>query len=61
MLIRFEVMVEVERVAGKFASRDEIVEALSDDLDRANPEEVGGIGADGASEYEVTMWEVEAV
>jgi hypothetical protein len=56
---RFLVMVEVDRTEGKFASRDELYEQIETALMDANPSEIYGIGADGSSNYEVTMWEVE--
>lgn len=58
MRFEFKVEVEVERVEGKFASKDEIAEQLRDDIERADPGSVSGVGADGSSEYEVTSWEV---
>jgi len=54
-----QVRVEVERVSGKFASRDEIEEKLISVLEQADPGSIGGVGADGDSEYEVSIWEVE--
>lgn len=56
---KFLVTVEVERTQGKFASRDEIYGELETALLDANPSEIYGIGNDGNSDYEVTMWEVE--
>jgi hypothetical protein len=56
---RFMVTVEVERTEGKFASRDELYENIETALMDANPSEVYGIGSDGTSNYEITMWEVE--
>lgn len=58
MKFEFTVTVEVERVAGKFASRDEVSEQLEAMLDGANEGMVDGVGADGDSEYEVVSWEV---
>lgn len=55
----FTVTVEVERDSGKFASRDDIAEQLRDELERADPGTVSGVGADGSSEYTVTRFEVE--
>lgn len=59
--MRFEmkVYVEVERLEGKFASRDEIEQAITDALHDANPSQFDGLGADAASSYEVSNWEVE--
>lgn len=53
----FTVEVELERTEGKFASRDEMAEAIIDMLEGAQ-EDVYGIGADGDSSYEATSWEV---
>ena len=53
---RFLVMieVEVERTEGKFASRDEIAEAIQEALANAGEgESLSGLGADGDSEYEI--------
>ncbi len=57
MAHRFTVVleVEVERVEGKFASRDEIAEAIQDALASAGEgESLSGLGADANSEYEIT-------
>lgn len=59
MRILIEVEIEVERTAGKFASRDEIEEALVEALD--DPGSIDGLGADGESEYEVVSFEAHAV
>lgn len=58
MKIKFIIDVEVERVQGKFASKDEIVEAIVGMLEGADEGSVEGIGADGDSEYEIISWEV---
>ncbi|QBZ73231.1 hypothetical protein SEA_THERESITA_42 [Microbacterium phage Theresita] len=55
----FKVRVVVERTEGKFASRDEIADALRDEIESNQPYSVDGIGADGSSSYEVTEYEVE--
>ena len=60
MRFTFTVEVEVERTQGKFASRDEISEAVVEMLDGANEGTVDGVGADGDSEYEIVSWEVTA-
>lgn len=54
----FTVDVDVDRTEGKFASRDEIEGELRQWLEDANQGSVDGIGADGASTYEVTDWSV---
>jgi hypothetical protein len=59
---KVEIEVVVERVEGKFASRDEIAEAIQDAI--GNPAEgdsLSGIGADGTSEYEIVSSTVVAV
>lgn len=56
MTMRFEyhAYVEVERVSGKFASRDEIGEAVREAMQDAIDElDLSWLGADGDSEYEV--------
>jgi hypothetical protein len=55
----FAVEVEVERVEGKFAAREEIEEQLRDALESADPGSVDGVGADGTSSYEVSFWGVQ--
>lgn len=55
---RFVVEVELERVEGKFAGRDEMSDAIQNALDDANPSSVDGIGSDGTSNYEVVGWDV---
>jgi hypothetical protein len=47
--------VEAERTEGKFASRDEIGELITEELESANPEQVSG--SEGG-EYEISTWEV---
>lgn len=59
MRFDFLVSVEVERVEGKFASRDEVAEELVSALTDADPSSIDGIGADGTSSYEVSSWDVE--
>lgn len=54
----FRVEVEVERLQGKFASRDELFEQVSEALSDANPNTITG---ENDGEYEVTTWEVEEV
>jgi hypothetical protein len=55
----FTVTVEVNRTSGKFASRDEIAEAIISEIEGTDPGSLDGLGADGESEYEVESWEVE--
>lgn len=59
MKFRFEVFVEVERVQGKFASRDEVEDTIREMLEQANEGTVDGVGADGDTEYEINDWSVE--
>lgn len=55
MRFKIELEVEVERIEGKFASRDEVAEALQEALaDASVGESLSGLGADAASEYEIT-------
>ncbi len=57
----FTVNVEVTRTSGKFASRDEIAEALIEEIEGADPSSIYNLGADGESEYEIDSWEVEEI
>lgn len=55
MRIERKVWIEVNRVQGKFASRDEIEDAFQEALEEAiDSIDLDGLGADGTSEYEVT-------
>lgn len=55
MKIRVMVEVEVDRVTGKFASKDDVVEAIAEEIEGAiSGLSLDGLGADGDSEYEVT-------
>lgn len=55
----FKVSVEVERESGKFAARDEISDALLAELELSDPGTVGGLGADGMTDYNVIDFTVE--
>lgn len=55
----FTVTVEVEREEGKFASREEMAEAIIEWLESADEGSIDGIGADAESTYTTTLWEVE--
>lgn len=59
MAHRFKIIVEVEinRESGKFASRDEMADAIIDAIEGADPGSIDGIGADGDSCYTVDSWE----
>lgn len=58
MRFSFTVVVEVERMQGKFASRDEVAEQIATTLESANPDSIDGVGADGSTEYSVVEWEI---
>ena len=55
MEFTFTVQVEVSRVTGKFASRDEIAAQIQEALDNANP---GSLTGDNGGEYETVTWDV---
>ena len=54
----FTVEVELERSAGKFASREEMAEEIIEALESADPGYLSGLGIAGDSDYDVTNWEV---
>lgn len=56
--IKLTVTIELERIEGKFASRDEMTEALIDELEGMDPGEIYGLGADGDTSYSIANWEV---
>jgi len=55
----FTVSVELEREEGKFASREEMADAIREWLEGADEGAIYGIGADGDSTYNTTSWEVD--
>lgn len=55
MRFTYVIEVEVERVQGKFASRDELSEQIRGELEGADPMTVEG---DEGGEYEVVSFEV---
>lgn len=57
MQVIIQVSAEVERVSGPFASRDDIEAELISEVEGADP----GSLQPGDNEYEVQMWEVEAL
>lgn len=58
----FTVTVEVSRVSGKFATRDEITDALREGIEQgANDADVYGLGPDGESEYQIDDVNIEEV
>src|SRR3990172_3663044 len=60
MTLEFGVHVNVQRVSGKFVSRDDIADAILEALDQAISDlDLAGLGADGDSEYEVVEANVE--
>lgn len=54
MLFTFQTTVEVDHTSGKFVSRDEISDEISEAIESADP---GSIDV-SESEYETTVWEV---
>tara|TARA_R110002096_G_scaffold363003_2_gene556147 strand:+ start:902 stop:1075 length:174 start_codon:yes stop_codon:yes gene_type:complete len=48
---KFTIEVFVERVEGKFATRDEMAERI---IDAVMDADMSGLGDDGESEYEIT-------
>lgn len=60
MAHRFRIVVEVElnREQGKFASRDDLVQGLIDEIEGADPGGLYGMGDDGSSDYTVDSFEV---
>jgi hypothetical protein len=59
---KVELEIVVERIEGKFASRDEIAEAIEEALaSTGEGESLSGLGADGNSEYEIISSAVIAV
>lgn len=57
----FRIKVDWEKTGGKFAPREEIVDAIREELESANPGNIDSIGADGDSDYEITEWEVDEI
>ena len=58
MHFTYQVNVTVERISGKFVSRDEMAEAITDALDDASTDPYS-MGPDGDSEYEVIDLTIE--
>ena len=58
MQFEFKVSVEVERDEGKFASRDELEEELTQALAGADP---GSIEGENGGRYSVVTWDVQAL
>lgn len=59
MKVTLTVEVVLERTQGKFAPKEEVAEALAEEIDNADPGSICGVGADGDSDYEITEWEVQ--
>ena len=57
----FEVQVSIERVQGKFATREELAEQVLGWLENCNEGTISGVGSDGDSEYEVQDFEVQEI
>ncbi len=55
MKFKFTVEVEVSRVEGKFASREEIASQIQDALESADP---GSYEGDNGGQYETSDWSV---
>jgi hypothetical protein len=56
----FNVSLDIERITGKFVSKDEIADIIQEALDSViNDIDLQGIGDSGESEYEVTDFGVE--
>ena len=55
MQFTFTVNVTAERSEGKFASRDEIGDAILDELQGSDP---GTVDGEAGGSYEITEWEV---
>ena len=56
MTMCFVVEVELTHTTGKFASKDELLEAIKTELENANP---GSVDGDNGGEYEVANWFVD--
>jgi hypothetical protein len=61
MNVTFEVEIQLERVGGKFAPREEVVDALREQLEQAAGEGVSGVGADGDTEYEASDYTITEI
>lgn len=59
--IEFKVTATIDRTSGLFASRDDIAEAMRQEIEDGNPGSLYGLGNNGDSEYEITDFEVEVV
>jgi Arc/MetJ-type ribon-helix-helix transcriptional regulator len=59
--IELKVIVTLEHVTGKFASRDDMIEKLIEELEGAELSSLDDLGEDGATSYEVASWEIEEI
>lgn len=53
MKLVFKLEVEVERIRGKFASREDLATAIIDEVDGQNP---GSVTTDSDAEYDIVEW-----
>lgn len=58
MIFEYKVRVEVNRIEGKFASREDLGSQISDELENANPSDLTG---ENDGQYEIVEWEVEEI
>lgn len=56
MMFEYTVRVQVERMEGKFATKDELSEQIEDALEQAAPPSLEG---ENGGQYDITEWEVE--
>jgi len=54
---QFIVDVTVEKTSGKFASKEELEEAITEAIADANPQSISG---ENGGEYEVTDWDINS-
>lgn len=59
--IEIKIIATIERTSGLFAAKDDIAEALRDELEGADPGYLSGLGNNGNSEYEITDFTVEVL
>jgi hypothetical protein len=59
--IEIKVAIEIEHREGKFASREEIVEQITSELELAEMSTIDGLGEDGTTTYDVTSWDIEEI
>lgn len=60
MHFTFNIEIDIERITGKFASRDEISGLIFDEISSAIDNlDLSSCGPDSASEYEISHYDVE--